>query len=149
MPPKRKRRQTEAWKKLKRDFKRSQKRVHPKRKRRKRDETPFTNFEDSKIVQLIDERDFNPKQIIVVMFSDRFEELGLKDGQTQTMCPNALTEAGRALFPALKALSHNDMVLKNTKEIRLAGKCMVFGGKAVNPNATIKIKRLIVPLLEF
>lgn len=141
MSPKRKRKQTEAWKKLKRDFKKSQKRVQLKRKRRRRDETPFTNLKDSKIVQIIDEREFIDKKVIVVMFSDRFEELGLEDGQTQVMCPKTLTESGRALFPALKALTHNEIVMKTIKEIRLAGKCVVFGGKAVNPNAIIQISK--------
>jgi hypothetical protein len=51
------------------------------------------------------------------------------------------TEAGRALIPTLKALSHNENVMKTIKEIRLAGKCMVFGGKAVNPNAIIEISK--------
>lgn len=142
MPPKRKRKQTEAWKKLKRDFKKSQKRVQPKRKRRKHDETPFTNLKDSKIVQITDEREFmHKKQVVVVMFSDRFEELGLEDGQTHVMHSKTLTEAGRALIPALKALSHNEIVMKTIKEIRLAGKCIVFGGKAVNPNAIIEISK--------
>ena len=142
MPPKRKRKQTEAWKKLKRDFKKSQRRVQLKRKRRKRDETPFTNLKDSKIVQITDEREFmHKKQVVVVMFSDRFEELGLEDGQTQVMRSKALTEAGRALIPALKALSHNDIVFKTVKEIHLAGKCMIFGGKATKPNAIIQISK--------
>lgn len=80
-----------------------------------------------------------PKKVVVVMFREHFERLHLTQGKTYTMVPGALTLAARRLLPALEQLTHNDMVLKRPKEMKLAGMCNVIPAYAKTPNATIHI----------
>lgn len=133
-----KKRGTDAWKDLVKQYKRGPKRVKLHRKRRPASHTPATDPSQSKIVQLVSkERYGSTKNIIVLLFKERFRELNLHDGKTYTTTMKTPFKAAKRLKPALTNMSHNDIVLKKVKLEKYAGKCVVFAGISKNPDAII------------
>jgi len=133
---------SDAWKDLVRRHKRGPKRVKLPGKRRPKGAVPLNHPSAAKVVQLIQDGGLcGPKKVVVVMFREHFERLHLSQGKTYTVVPGALTLAARRLLPALGQLTHNEMVLKRPKEMKLAGICNVIAGDAKTPNATIHITR--------
>lgn len=133
---------SDAWKDLVRRHKKGPKRVKLPGKRRPKGTVPLKDPSTAKIVQLIQDGGVGgPKKVVVLMFREQFERLHLSQGKTYTMVPGALTLSARRLLPALEQLTHNDMVLKRPKEMKLAGICNVIPGAAKTPNATIHITR--------
>lgn len=130
---------TSSWKALLKAHKKGPKRVQVPGTRRPRDHTPFTDMSQSKTVQLVLEEESSSKKVVVLLYKERFVQLRLKEGKTYSMFPNSLTKAAKILKPALDKMTHNDVMLKEVKEMKLAGKCMVFAGKARSPHATIHI----------
>lgn len=131
---------SDAWKALVRRHKKGPKRVKLPGKRRPKGSVPLNHPSAAKTVQLIQDGGMGgPKKVVVVMFREHFERLHLTQGKTYTMVPGALTLAARRLLPALEQLTHNDMVLKRPKEMKLAGICNVIPAHAKTPNATIHI----------
>jgi len=133
---------SDAWKDLVRRHKKGPKRIKLPGKRRPKGTVPLDDPSTAKIVQLIQDGGVGgPKKVAVLMFREQFERLHLSQGKTYTMVPGALTLSARRLLPALEQLTHNDMVLKRPKEMKLAGICNVIPGAAKTPNATIHITR--------
>ena len=133
---------TDAWKDLVRRHKKGPKRVKLPTKRRPKGAVPLNHPSAAKTVQLIQDGGLcGPKKVVVVMFREHFERLHLTQGRTYTMVPGALTLAARRLLPALEKLTHNEMVTKRPKEMKLVGMCNVIAGDAKKPNATIHITR--------
>jgi hypothetical protein len=132
---------TSSWKALVKAHIKGPKRVKMPGTRRPRDHTPLTDMSQSKTVQLVLEEESSNKNVVVLLYKERFVQLRLKEGKTYSMFPNSLTRAAKILKPALDKMTHNDVVIKEVKEMKLAGKCMVFVGKARFPHATIHILR--------
>ena len=138
MTKRKKTKSTDAWKDLVKRYKKGPKRVRLTRKRRPADHTPATDLSQSKTVQLVSkERYGSTKNIIVLLYKERFRELNLQDGKTYTTNAKTPFKAAKTLQPALKNMSHNDIVLKKVKLEKYAGKCIVFAGISKNPDATI------------
>ena len=132
---------TSSWKSLVNAHKKGPKRIKIPGTRRPKDHTPFTDITQSRTVQLIMDEGITTKKIIIVMYKEKFSRLNLKQGKTYSMFPGSLTRTARILKPALDKMTHNDVVLKKVKEMKLAGKCIVFPGQAHAPNAIIHILR--------
>lgn len=138
MPKRKKKKGSDAWKDLVKRYKKGPKRVKLNRKRRPADHTPATDLSQSKIVQLVSKGRYgSTKNITVLLYKERFRELNLHDGKTYTTSAKTPFKAAKILQPALKNMSHNDIVLKKVKLEKYAGKCIVFAGISKKPDAII------------
>ena len=132
-----KNRGTDAWKELVKMHKKGPKRITLNRKKRPADHTPVTDMKQSKIVQLVSKDGFSTKNVIIILYKERFDELRLKVGKTYTTSMKTPFRTARILKKALTKMTHNDYVLKNVKLEKYAGKCVVFAGISKNPDAII------------
>lgn len=138
MPKRKKGKGSDAWKDLVKRYKKGPKRVRINKKRRPADHTPATDLSQSKIVQIVSKGPYgSTKNIIVLLYKERFRGLNLQDGKTYTTSIKKPFRAAKTLKPALTGMSHNDVVLKKVKLEKYAGKCIVFAGISKNPDAII------------
>lgn len=143
-----KKKATDAWKNLVKDFKRGPKRVKMPSKRRPSSHTPLTDLSQSKIVQLTMTKWYTSKDTVVVMYKEKFDELRLKQGKTYTTNVKKPFRAAKILKKAMDNITHNERVLQKVKIEKYAGKCAVFAGKSKNPDAIIDYIDMSYPSVD-
>ena len=123
--PKCSRKKTEAWKELRKAYKKGPKRMKIGSERRKKGVDPLLRPETSRIIKIDHHRHGS---IYAVVLKSVFERMGFSIGCEKTMREDKLYGAGVVLRKAFDSLGYNDRVLGNVKKVNLsnfARRCLI------------------------
>lgn len=142
--PKRKK-QSDAYKKLRAAVRKGPKRVKISRPRRSTHQDPLTKPENVKRVQICLQYGMDERTLVVVMFKQAFSELGFVQHKIYNMERNRLTRGVKLFKKIYEKAPSVDFTRKKFKEIKLGygvGRCLIFFGSSIeNPDATINIQK--------